>query len=138
MTSKSVPGPRHLCAVLEAKSSEVEQPRGYLHQAARNIAVDAFRREDYREAMILEAYEKRTQHTDEPERFMRAIQLAMDNRFSWLRDGQIKRKELMDYHPVTMEPFVKTPPHRKHPPVIDCRWGSSSTESGLDHEFDII
>lgn len=62
--------------VLEAKSSEVEQPRAYLHQTARNIAVDAFRREDRREAMTLQAFDQHSPHAGDPEHFMHAIQLA--------------------------------------------------------------
>lgn len=61
--------------VLEAKSVQVEQPRAYLHQTARNIAVDAYRREDRREAMELEAFDQAPPSGD-PEHFMHAIQLA--------------------------------------------------------------
>ena len=62
--------------VLEARSTEVEQPRAYLHQTARNIAVDAHRREDRREALGLEAFEQSAPHSGDPEHFMHAIQLA--------------------------------------------------------------
>ncbi len=62
--------------VLESKSSAVEQPRAYLHQTARNIAVDAYRREDRREALTLEAFDQRSPHSGDPEHFMHAIQLA--------------------------------------------------------------
>lgn len=61
--------------VLEAKSVQVEQPRAYLHQTARNIAVDAYRREDRREAMELGALDQMPPSGD-PEHFMHAIQLA--------------------------------------------------------------
>ena len=61
--------------VLEAKSVQVEQPRAYLHQTARNIAVDAYRREDRREAMELGALDQ-TPASGDPEHFMHAIQLA--------------------------------------------------------------
>ena len=61
--------------VLEAKSASVEQPRAYLHQTARNIAVDGYRREDRREAMELEAFDQ-TRPSGDPEDFMHAIQLA--------------------------------------------------------------
>ncbi|HEC54836.1 MAG TPA: sigma-70 family RNA polymerase sigma factor [Gammaproteobacteria bacterium] len=61
--------------VLEAKSVQVEQPRAYLHQTARNIAVDAYRREDRREAMELGALDQ-TPPSGDPEHFMHAIQLA--------------------------------------------------------------
>ena len=59
--------------VLEAKSVQVEQPRAYLHQTARNIAVDAYRREDRREAMELGALDQ-TPPSGDPEHFMHAIQ----------------------------------------------------------------
>ncbi|NIL16694.1 RNA polymerase subunit sigma-24 [Pseudomonas sp. ATCC PTA-122608] len=62
--------------VLEAKPTAVEQPRAYLHQTARNIAVDAYRREDRREAMALEAFDQSPPHGGDPEHFMHAIQLA--------------------------------------------------------------
>ncbi|MBS7846144.1 sigma-70 family RNA polymerase sigma factor [Pseudomonas sp. 13B_2.1_Bac1] len=62
--------------VLESKSSEVEQPRAYLHQTARNIAVDAYRREDRREAMTLQTCDQSSPHSGDPEHFMHAIQLA--------------------------------------------------------------
>ncbi|MCF5051226.1 sigma-70 family RNA polymerase sigma factor [Pseudomonas syringae] len=67
--------------VLEAKTVDIEQPRAYLHQTARNIAVDAYRREDRREAMArdamaLEISEQRSPHNGDPEHFMHAIQLA--------------------------------------------------------------
>ncbi|MGF6095060.1 sigma-70 family RNA polymerase sigma factor [Pseudomonas sp. 18175] len=61
--------------VLEANSASVEQPRAYLHQTARNIAVDGYRREDRREAMELEAFDQ-TPASGDPEHFMHAIQLA--------------------------------------------------------------
>ena len=61
--------------VLEAKSVQVDQPRAYLHQTARNIAVDGYRREDRREAMELEAVDQAPPSGD-PEHFMHAIQLA--------------------------------------------------------------
>ena len=36
--------------VLESGSDAVEQPRAYLHQTARNIAVDGFRRDELRDS----------------------------------------------------------------------------------------
>lgn len=45
--------------VLESDAAAVQQPRAYLHQTARNIAVDAYRREDRRGAMELEAVSRR-------------------------------------------------------------------------------
>ena len=62
--------------VLESDSTVVEQPRAYLHQTARNIAVDAYRREDRRAAMELEAVHHDLPVTGDPEHFMHAIQLA--------------------------------------------------------------
>jgi RNA polymerase sigma-70 factor (ECF subfamily) len=62
--------------VLESDSTVVEQPRAYLHQTARNIAVDAYRREDRRAAMELEAVHRDLPATGDPEHFMHAIQLA--------------------------------------------------------------
>ncbi|MFC6339932.1 sigma-70 family RNA polymerase sigma factor [Pseudomonas sp. CCM 7891] len=62
--------------VLESSSTEVSQPRAYLHQTARNIAVDAYRREDRRGAMALETFDQRSPHSGDPEHFMHAIQLA--------------------------------------------------------------
>ena len=62
--------------VLESRSSEVAQPRAYLHQTARNIAVDTYRREDRREALALDAFEHSAPHSGDPEHFMHAIQLA--------------------------------------------------------------
>ena len=62
--------------VLEASATDVEQPRAYLHQTARNIAVDAHRREDRREALALETFDLRSPHSGDPEHFMHAIQLA--------------------------------------------------------------
>jgi RNA polymerase sigma-70 factor (ECF subfamily) len=62
--------------VLEAKSADIAQPRAYLHQTARNIAVDGYRREDRREAMTLEAFDQSSPHSGDPEHYMHAIQLA--------------------------------------------------------------
>ena len=62
--------------VLESTACEVAQPRAYLHQTARNIAVDAYRREDRREALTLQAVDHGAPHSGDPEQFMHAIQLA--------------------------------------------------------------
>ncbi|MCF5724398.1 sigma-70 family RNA polymerase sigma factor [Pseudomonas syringae] len=61
--------------VLEAKSEQIEQPRAYLHQTARNIAIDAYRREDRREAIEREVADL-TPPSGDPEHLMHAIQLA--------------------------------------------------------------
>lgn len=62
--------------VLESDSASVQQPRAYLHQTARNIAVDGFRREDRREAMEEAILDHRQSLSGDPEHFMHAIQLA--------------------------------------------------------------
>ncbi len=66
--------------VLESDSAVVQQPRAYLHQTARNIAVDAYRREDRREdrrgAMESEAIDLSVSSSGDPEHYMHAIQLA--------------------------------------------------------------
>ncbi|NVZ72342.1 sigma-70 family RNA polymerase sigma factor [Pseudomonas costantinii] len=62
--------------VLESRSNEVEQPRAYLHQTARNIAVDSYRREDRRESLALKAFDQSSPDSGDPEHFMHAIQLA--------------------------------------------------------------
>ena len=62
--------------VLESAACEVAQPRAYLHQTARNIAVDAYRREDRREALALQGVDHSTPHSGDPEHYMHAIQLA--------------------------------------------------------------
>ena len=61
--------------VLESDASEVAQPRAYLHQTARNIAVDAYRREERREALTLRTVDH-APHSGDPEHYMHAIQLA--------------------------------------------------------------
>ncbi|KAE9659695.1 sigma-70 family RNA polymerase sigma factor [Pseudomonas fluorescens] len=62
--------------VLESTSTDITQPRAYLHQTARNIAVDAYRREDRRDAIALEDFDQRSPHSGDPEHAMHAIQLA--------------------------------------------------------------
>ena len=62
--------------VLESDSSTVQQPRAYLHQTARNIAVDGYRREDRRGAMESEAIDLSESPSGDPEHYMHAIQLA--------------------------------------------------------------
>lgn len=62
--------------VLEGEQQEVQQPRAYLHQITRNIAVDQFRR-DERRALV----EQGASGVDEagggdPESLMHALQLA--------------------------------------------------------------
>jgi len=61
--------------VLESHANEVAQPRAYLHQTARNIAVDAYRREERREALTLQTVDH-APHSGDPEHYMHAIQLA--------------------------------------------------------------
>ena len=62
--------------VLESASETVEQPRAYLHQMARNIAVDGFRRETLRDAKEQAAVPPSLSEMGDPEQYMRAIQLA--------------------------------------------------------------
>ncbi|WLG94245.1 sigma-70 family RNA polymerase sigma factor [Pseudomonas sp. FP198] len=62
--------------VLESDSAQVEQPRAYLHQTARNIAVDGYRREDRRGAMEEAALDPGYSFAGDPEHYMHAIQLA--------------------------------------------------------------
>ncbi len=50
--------------------------RAYLHQTARNIAVDGYRREDRRGAMESQAIDHSASSSGDPEHFMQAIQLA--------------------------------------------------------------
>jgi len=62
--------------VLEKPRDQVEQPRAYLHQTARNIAVDGLRREDRRQALALEALDEGTGGSDDPEAYVHALELA--------------------------------------------------------------
>ena len=62
--------------VLESRPETVEQPRAYLHQTARNIAVDGFRREELRDAKEQAAVPPSSSEAGDPEQYMRAIQLA--------------------------------------------------------------
>jgi RNA polymerase sigma factor (sigma-70 family) len=62
--------------VLENPREQVEQPRAYLHQTARNIAVDGFRREDRRQALELEAFDEVSSTSDDPEAYVHALELA--------------------------------------------------------------
>ncbi|WP_300733329.1 sigma-70 family RNA polymerase sigma factor [Pseudomonas sp.] len=62
--------------VLESKSEAVEQPRAYLHQMARNIAIDGFRREELRDAKEKAGVPPSSSETGDPEQYMRAIELA--------------------------------------------------------------
>ena len=62
--------------VLESDAAGVQQPRAYLHQTARNIAVDGYRREERRGTMEVEAIDPGLSSADDPEHYMHAIQLA--------------------------------------------------------------
>ena len=62
--------------VLESASESVELPRAYLHQMARNIAVDGFRREALRDAKEQAAVPPSLSEMGDPEQYMHAIQLA--------------------------------------------------------------
>ena len=62
--------------VLENDQVGVEQPRAYLHQTARNIAVDGYRREDRRQAVEQDIFDPGTDTSGDPEAYMHAIELA--------------------------------------------------------------
>jgi RNA polymerase sigma factor (sigma-70 family) len=62
--------------VLENPREQVEQPRAYLHQTARNLAVDGLRREDRRQALALKAIDNGTTGSDDPEAYVHALELA--------------------------------------------------------------
>lgn len=62
--------------VLESPREQVAQPRAYLHQTARNIAVDGYRREDRRQALELDLLEDRSAAGDDPEAYVHALELA--------------------------------------------------------------
>lgn len=62
--------------VLESEREAVEQPRAYLHQTARNIAVDGYRREDRRQSLEQQALDLAPPPTDDPEAYVNALQLA--------------------------------------------------------------
>ena len=53
-----------------------QQPRAYLHQTARNIAVDGYRRDDRRDAMAQHTFDQAPPDSGDPEHFMHAVQLA--------------------------------------------------------------
>ncbi len=61
--------------MLEAKVAP-EHPRAYLHQTARNIAVDAFRKQDGREYLPLDSIDAFHAPSGSPEADMHALQLA--------------------------------------------------------------
>ena len=62
--------------VLENDAQPVEQPRAYLHQTARNIAVDGYRREDRRQALEQEGLDLSPAVGDDPEAYVNALELA--------------------------------------------------------------
>lgn len=62
--------------VLENDAQPVEQPRAYLHQTARNIAVDGYRREDRRQALEQEGLDLSPVAGDDPEAYVHALELA--------------------------------------------------------------
>lgn len=61
--------------VLEARVTPA-QPRAYLHQTARHIAIDAFRRQGGRESVQLDSIEADSAVAGDPEAAMHAVQLA--------------------------------------------------------------
>ncbi|MDH4654778.1 sigma-70 family RNA polymerase sigma factor [Pseudomonas sp. JS3066] len=62
--------------VLEAEQENVKQPRAYLHQTTRNIAVDHFRREERRAQLEVDIAGDGDESKDDPESYMHAVQLA--------------------------------------------------------------
>ncbi|WP_028629326.1 sigma-70 family RNA polymerase sigma factor [Metapseudomonas resinovorans] len=62
--------------VLETDQGNVQQPRAYLHQTTRNIAVDQFRREERRAQLELGMAGQDEEGRNDPEAYMHAVQLA--------------------------------------------------------------
>ncbi|BAN48122.1 sigma-70 family RNA polymerase sigma factor [Metapseudomonas resinovorans] len=62
--------------VLETDQGKVQQPRAYLHQTTRNIAIDHYRREERRVQLELGIAEQGEEAKDDPESYMHAVQLA--------------------------------------------------------------
>ncbi|MFB4392606.1 MULTISPECIES: RNA polymerase sigma factor [unclassified Pseudomonas] len=62
--------------VLENPRAQVEQPRAYLHQTARNIAVDGYRREDRRQALEQTLFDDGASASGDPEAYVHALELA--------------------------------------------------------------
>ncbi|MHA7680142.1 sigma-70 family RNA polymerase sigma factor [Cupriavidus sp. PET2-C1] len=65
-----------LLKVLERKDSPPEHPRAYLHQTARHLAIDAFRREGGRQTLPLDSIDTHHASSGDPEAALHAIQLA--------------------------------------------------------------
>ena len=62
--------------VLEADGSAVLQPRAYLHQTARNVATDIFRRRIAHETVALDAVEEAQALHGDPDAALRAAQMV--------------------------------------------------------------
>lgn len=62
--------------VLENPHQAVEQPRAYLHQTARNIAVDGYRRDDRRQALEEGMLDAGHPGNGDPEAYVHALELA--------------------------------------------------------------
>lgn len=62
--------------VLENPREVIERPRAYLHQTARNIAVDGYRREDRRQALEEEMLGDGALGSGDPEAYVHALELA--------------------------------------------------------------
>ncbi|AHC80956.1 MULTISPECIES: sigma-70 family RNA polymerase sigma factor [Pseudomonas] len=73
--------------VLENPREQVEQPRAYLHQTARNIAVDGFRREDRRHALEL---------ADSVERALAELPLNCRQVFIWQKLEGLTQAEIAE------------------------------------------
>jgi RNA polymerase sigma factor (sigma-70 family) len=61
--------------VLEADGAAVLQPRAYLHQTARNVAIDAFRRRAAHETVPLDAVEDAPAADGDPDAALRASRM---------------------------------------------------------------
>ncbi|MBH3433005.1 sigma-70 family RNA polymerase sigma factor [Pseudomonas citronellolis] len=62
--------------LLETPQATVAQPRAYLHRTARNLAIDAFRREQAHSPVGMEHLDEHEAPDGDPETTMHAVQLA--------------------------------------------------------------
>lgn len=65
-----------LLKLLESKGSPPEHPRAYLHQTARHLAIDTYRREGGRETLPLDSIDSHPASSGDPEAALHAVQLA--------------------------------------------------------------
>ena len=69
--------------VLENPREVIEQPRAYLHQTARNIAVDGYRREDRRQALEEEMFDEGAAGNGDPEAYVHALNWPTASSAPW-------------------------------------------------------